>query len=424
VFQDFITLSVFFEFWYLTQVDQAVGAILYYKFKLGLFENPYRFLDTKREAENVFTAENRKIAKEAAEKSILLLKNSQQVLPVKNPNQKVALIGYYANSKSDMADMWKATADAQDCVTIFEGLKKQFSNLTFSEGYNKDNYTTEALINEAVKNAAAAELVIVNIGITSNLSGEDKSLANINIPEGQMQLLKALKKTGKPIVTLVSSGRPMILTEVQGLSDALVQCWVLGTETGNAIADVILGKYNPSAKTVMSFPYAIGQIPVYYNHFNTGRPAPEPNAKDKPADFYSRFHDIPNEPLYPFGYGLSYTAFEYSNISLSSKTLDTNNSLSVSVELKNTGKYDGEEVVQLYIQDITASIVRPVKELKGFKKVLLKAGEKTIVSFKISPNDFAFFDHEGKSIIEKGKFNVFVGGNSRDVLSSSFELVQ
>lgn len=408
----------------IAQVDKAVGAILYYKFKLGLFENPYRFLDIKRETENVFNAENRKIAKEAAEKSILLLKNSEQILPLKNPNQKVALIGYYANSKSDMVDMWKATADAQDCVTIFEGLKKQFSNLTFSEGYSKDNSTTEALINEAVKNAAAAELVIVNIGITSNLSGEDKSLANINIPEGQIQLLKALKKTGKPIVTLVSSGRPMILTEVEGLSDALVQCWVLGTETGNAIADVILGKYNPSAKTVMSFPYALGQIPVYYNHFNTGRPASEPNAKDKPADFYSRFHDIPNEPLYPFGYGLSYTTFEYSNISLSSKTLDANNYLSVSVELNNTGKYDGEEVVQLYIQDVAASIVRPVKELKGFKKIMLKAGEKTIVSFKISSNDLAFFDHEGKSIIENGKFNVFVGGNSRDVLSSSFELVQ
>ncbi|TEB44818.1 beta-glucosidase BglX [Flavobacterium circumlabens] len=404
------------------EVDKAVGSILYYKFKLGLFENPYKFLDEKREKENVFNAENRKMAKEAAEKSILLLKNNNEILPLKNPNQKIALIGFYANSKTDMVDMWKASADAQDCVTIYEGLKKQFSNLTFTEGYKQDNSTSQELLNQAVKNAENAEVVIVNIGITSNLSGEDKSLADINIPEGQLKLLKALKETGKPIVILVSSGRPMILNEVQNLSDALVQCWILGTESGNAIAEVLSGKYNPSAKTVMSFPYALGQIPVYYNHFNTGRPAPDPNAKEKPADFYSRFHDIPNEPLYPFGYGLSYTTFKYSNFKLSAPVMNEDGFLSVTADLQNTGKYDGEEVVQLYIQDVTASIVRPVKELKGFKKVLVKAGEKTTIEFKIKPEDLSFFDQNGKSILEKGKFNVYMGGNSRDVLAASFEL--
>lgn len=404
------------------EVDKAVGAILYYKFKLGLFENPYKFLDEKREKENVFNAENRKVAREAAKKSILLLKNNNEVLPLKNPNQKIALIGFYANSKPDMVDMWKASADAHDCLTIHEGLKKQFSNITFVDGYKQDNSTSPELINQAVKNAENAEVVIINIGITGNLSGEDKSLADIAIAQGQVELLKALKKTGKPIITLVSSGRPMILNEVQGLSDALVQCWVLGTETGNAVAEVLSGKYNPSAKTVMSFPYSLGQIPVYYNHFNTGRPAGEPNAKEKPTDFYSRFHDIPNEPFYPFGYGLSYTTFNYSNLKTSAPVMDEKGSLSVSVDLQNSGKYDGEEVVQLYIQDVTASIVRPVKELKAFKKLLLKTGEKTTVEFKITPNDLSFFDQNGNSILEKGKFKVYVGGNSRDVLAALFEL--
>lgn len=404
------------------EVDKAVGAILYYKFKLGLFENPYKFLDEKREKENVFNAENRKTAKEAAEKSILLLKNSNEILPLKNPNQKIALIGFYADSKPDMVDMWKASANPDDCVTIYEGLKKQFSSVTFSEGYKKDNSFSQELISQAVKNAENAEVVIVNIGITGNLSGEDKSLADVNIPQGQLELLKALKKTGKPIIALVSSGRPMILNEVEHLSDALVQCWVLGTEAGNAVADVLSGKYNPSAKTVMSFPYALGQIPVYYNHFSTGRPAPEADAREKPADFYSRFHDIPNEPLYPFGFGLSYTSFEYNNIKLSSQSITANESIYVSVELSNKGKYEGEEVVQLYIQDVTASIVRPVKELKGFKKLKLKAGEKITVEFTIHPEDLSFFDADGKTLLEKGKFNVFVGGNSRDVLKASFEL--
>lgn len=404
------------------QVDKAVAPILYYKFKLGLFENPYRFMDEKREKENLFTAENRAVAKEAAKKSVVLLKNNNQTLPIGNPNKKVALIGFYANSKADMADGWKGHVNVNDYVTVYEGLKKQFPNLTFAEGYKQDNSTSEELINEAVKMAQNAESVIVNIGISSVLSGEAKSLANIDIPEGQLQLLRALKKTGKPIITLVSSGRPMILTEVEELSDALVQGWILGTESGNAVAEVVAGKYNPSAKTVMSFPYAIGQIPVYYNHFKTGRPAP-PTVKGKPAPGYtSSFIDIPNEPLYSFGYGLSYTTFAYSNLKLSADSMDVNGNLSVTVDVENTGKYDGEEVVQLYIQDVTASIVRPVKELKGFKKLMFKKGEKKTIEFKITPSDLQFFDYNGKAIVEKGKFNVFVGGNSDDVLKSTFEL--
>ena len=397
------------------QVDSAVAAVLYYKFKLGLFEDPYKFLNEQREAENILTAENRQVAKEAATKSIVLLKNMAETLPVKNTAQKLALIGFYANSKADMLDMWKGMAEAKNCVSIYEGLKSKFPALSFALGYNADNTTSEALIAEAVRNAEAADVVVVNIGISGTLAGEDKSLADINIPNGQIQLLKALKKTGKPIVTLVSSGRPMILTPVTDLSDAILQCWQLGTETGNAVAEVLLGQYNPSAKTVMSFPYSIGQIPVYYNHYNSGRPGPA-------RDFYSRYHDIPNEPLYPFGYGLSYTTFEYSNLRLSKDAINTNQSLTVSIDLKNTGKYNGEEVVQLYIQDVAASIVRPVKELKGFQKLMLKTGEKATVTFTLEPKDLAFFDQDGKAIVEKGKFRVFVGGNSRDVQQTEFEL--
>lgn len=397
------------------QVDKAVAAILYYKFKLGLFEDPYRFLNEQREAESILTAENRQVARDAAKKSIVLLKNNNQTLPLKNLQQKIALIGYYANSKEDMLDMWKGMADAKDCVSIYEGLKAKLPNLSFAPGYAADNSTSEKLLAEAVKAAEAADVVVVNIGISGTLAGEDKSLADINIPDGQVQLLKALRKTGKPIISLVSSGRPLILTPVQDLSDALVQCWQLGTETGNAVAEVVLGGYNPSAKTVMSFPYAIGQIPVYYNHFNTGRPGPA-------RDYYSRFHDIPNEPLYPFGYGLSYTSFEYGNPQLSATAISGSQALKVAVELKNTGKYDGEEVVQLYIQDVAASIVRPVKELKGYRKLMLKAGEKTVVNFTIEPKELAFFDQNGNAVIEKGKFRVFVGGNSRDVKQAEFEL--
>ncbi len=402
------------------QVDEAVGKILYYKFKLGLFEDPYKFSDEAREKAVLFSPENRAVALKAAQSSIVLLKNSNQVLPLNKSASKIALVGLYAKSKEDMFDFWVANGNARDAVSIYEGLQNKLGAgaIDYTQGYNADNTTSDALINEAVKSASNADVVVATIGLSGKLGGEERSLANINIPEAQVQLLKALQKTGKPIVVLVNSGRPMVLTQIQDLSTAIVQCWILGTETGNAVANVLTGVYNPSGKTVMSFPYAVGQIPVYYNHFNTNRPAPETGD----GAWKSRYRDIPNEPLYPFGYGLSYTTFAYSGLKLSAAAIAKTESLKVSVNVTNTGKMDGEEVVQLYIRDLTASIVRPVKELKGFQKINLKAGETKSLEFTLSAKDLSFFDANGKTLLEAGKFNVFVGGDSKNTMMSSFDL--
>lgn len=402
------------------QVDDAVGKILYYKFKLGLFEDPYKFSNESREKEVLFSAANRAEALKAAQSSIVLLKNKNQVLPLTKSTSKIALVGLYAKSKEDMFDFWVANGDAKDAVSIYEGLQNKLGAgaIDYTQGYNADNTTSETLINEAVKSASNADIVIATIGLSGKLGGEERSLANINIPDAQVQLLKALQKTGKPIVVLVNSGRPMVLTQIQDISTAIVQCWILGTETGNAVANVLTGTYNPSGKTVMSFPYAVGQIPVYYNHFNTNRPAPDSGD----GAWKSRYRDIPNQPLYPFGYGLSYTTFAYNGLKLSSTAITKTESVKVTVNVANTGKFDGEEVVQLYIRDLTASIVRPVKELKGFQKIMLKAGESKSIEFTLSAKDLSFFDGNGKTILEAGKFHVFVGGDSKNTLMASFDL--
>lgn len=402
------------------ELDEAVGRILYYKFKLGLFEKPYQFSDTKREAATLFTTEHRKEALEAAKRSIVLLKNNNSILPLKAPAQKVALIGYYANSKEDLFDFWIAQGEYKNAVTIYEGLQKVWdkNSLSFASGYNADATTNDALINEAVKNAQEADVVVVNIGLSGKLAGEDRSLANPVIPQGQLDLLKALKQTGKPVVAVVAAGRPLVLTDVEPLVDGIVYNWILGTEGGNALAAVLSGAYNPSGKTVMSFPYAVGQIPVYYNQFNTGRPV----QTDGQGNWFSRYRDIPREPHYPFGYGLSYTKFDYNNLQLSSPVVNKGELLKVNVTVTNSGNYDGEEVVQLYIRDHTASIIRPVKELKGFQKVALKKGESQTLSFDLANDKLSFYDEAGNSVLEQGKFSVFVGGNSRDVLEGSFEL--
>jgi beta-glucosidase len=402
------------------QVDDAVSRVLYFKFKLGLFEDPYRFSDEARETATLFSEENRKEALRAARSSIVLLKNSNNTLPLKRSPGKVALVGYYAKSKEDMFDFWVANGSANDAVSIYEGLQSAIGkgSIDYTPGYNADATTNEKLISDAVASAANADVVIVTVGISGKLAGEDRSLSNVAIPDGQVQLLKALQQTGKPIITLVNSGRPMVLTQIQNLTSALVQCWILGTETGTAVADVLVGNYNPSGKTVMSFPYAVGQIPVYYNHFNTNRPAPE----NGDGAWHSRYRDIPNDPLYPFGYGLSYTSFDYSGLQLSAKEMNKSGRLQVSVTVKNTGTYDGEEVVQLYIREMTASIVRPVKELKGFQKIILKAGESRTVNFTLSGKNLSFFDGDGNVKLEAGAFKVFVGGDSKKTMEASFDL--
>ena len=402
----------------LQQLDEAAGKVLYFKFKLGLFDDPFKYSNAEREKQTMLTESSRHIARKAGAASVVLLKNNNAVLPLKK-NIKIALTGRYAGSKEDLLDFWKAQGTAEEAITVKEALEKKYgTQVSFCNGYAADNSTNETLIAEAVQNANGADVVVVNIGLSGKLAGEERSLAYPEIPAGQIELLKALRKTGKPVVALVSTGRPLVLTHAEPLVDAMVLCWILGTEHGNAVADILDGTINPSGKTVMSFPYAIGQIPVYYNHLNTNRPKPE----NEPADWTSRYRDIPNEPFYPFGYGLSYTRFDYSNLKLSSSLISKNGKIMVTVDVKNTGNREGEEVVQLYTRDFTASVVRPVKELKNFSKIKLAAGETKQVSFTLTPDQLSFYNSEGNKVLEPGRFAVMVGGNSKEVLTATFDL--
>ena len=399
------------------QLDEAVGKILEAKFKLGLFEDPYKFSDEAREKQELFTASNRAAAREAAQRSVVLLKNNNNILPI-NTTAKIALVGLYAKSKEHMFDFWIGQGKSADAVSLQEALVAACPNTSYANGYFADNSNNEALVAEAVQNAAGADVIIVNIGLSGKMAGEDRALTNPIIPSSQVALLKALRKTNKPVIAVVSAGRPLVLTEAEPLADAILYGWILGTEHGNALTDVLTGKFNPSAKTVMSFPVSVGQIPVYYNHFNTGRP----KETDGMGNWFTRYRDAPNDPQYPFGFGLSYTSFSYENMALSTASLQMKGSLTVTVKLTNTGKYDGEEIAQLYIRDWTASVVRPVKELKKFQKIFLKAGESKMVQFTLNKSDLSFFNAEGNTVVEAGKFSVFVGGNSRDVTEKEFQL--
>lgn len=402
-------------------VDDAVSRVLKMKFKLGLFDDPYRFSDEAREKATLFTAANRAAALEAAKRSIILLKNEKNTLPIAFNSKKVALIGSFADSKDDMLDYWIAQGEAKNAVSLREGLQNRFGNtatINFAAGYGLDGVANESMIKDAVALAETVDILLVNIGLSGKMAGEDRSLGFPEIPAPQIALLQALKKTGKPIVALVSSGRPLVLTAIEPLADAIVQCWILGTETGNAVADILSGAYNPSAKTVMTFPYAIGQIPVYYNAFNTGRPIPE----GTDPGWKSRYRDIPNKPLYPFGYGLSYTKFTYGGFTLDKNVAGKNESIQVSVTVTNSGSVAGEEIVQLYIRDMVASIVRPVKELKNFQKIALKPGESRTVKFILLSKDLSFSDATGTPVLESGLFKIMVGGNSRDVIEKEITI--
>ena len=402
----------------ISEVDDAVGRILTQKFRLGLFENPYKYQDEQREKSEIFTPENRAIALQAAQKSIVLLKNENNILPLKT-TQKVALIGYYAKSKNDMFDFWVAQGDTTQAVSVLDGLKKYNDNITYTDGYLPNNTTNAELIQQAVINAQTADVVILNIGISGKQAGEDRALTNLNISDGQLQLLQALQATGKPIIVLVSSARPLILTKVVPLASAILQTWILGTEHGNAVANTLYGSSNPSGKTVITFPRSIGQIPLYYNHTNSGRPL----IPGTDPTWHNRYIDEVNEPLYPFGYGLSYTTYTYSKPTISAISITPNQNLTVTVKITNTGTVAGNEVVQLYIRDYTASIVRPIIELKAFDNIYLKAGESKVVSFTLVPKrDLSFYDATGKPVLEPGKFSVYVGANSANNQQLDFML--
>jgi beta-glucosidase len=414
------------------RLDDAVSRILYYKFKLGLFEDPYRFSDERREAATLLNDNFIKAAREASQRSMILLKNENNILPLSKNLKNIAVIGGLAESQTDALDFWSGKGEAKDVVTILQGIKNKLSQATISytKGYEV-NYVqnldavynaTANTIAEAVTAAQKSDAVIAVVGLSGKIAGEARSLANIEIPSEQLKVLEALKATGKPVIVVISTGRPMIIPWLDKNMAAILYAWMPCTQGGNAVADILFGDYNPSAKTVMSFPYADGQIPVYYNNFSTGRPHTDSPTNDGSNFWVSRYRDIPNAPLYPFGYGLSYTTFEYSKPVLSKNVITKGEKLTVSITVKNTGKYDGEEIVQLYIRDLVASQVRPVKELKGFQKILLKAGESKEVTFTLTSAELSFMDADGKSHLESGDFKVFTGTNSRDVQEASFTL--
>ena len=402
-------------------IDQAVRRILRLKFQLGLFDNPYKYCDPEKEKTQLLSVEHLKIAREGARKSIVLLKNQDYTLPLKTNLNTIAVIGPLADSKSDMIGNWSAQGESKDVVTLFEGIKAAVSpttNVLYSKGCNIWGDSTSAF-SLAISLAKQADVVVMAIGESGNMSGEARSRAYIGIPGKQEELVKEVLKTGKPVVVVLMNGRPLTINWLAGNVPAILESWFLGTQAGNAIADVLFGKYNPSGKLPVTFPYAVGQIPIYYNHKNTGRPKVDNN-----NPYCSKYTDIPNEPLFPFGFGLSYTTFEYSDLKLNTNQMKMKDSLTVSLIVKNTGHYDGEEVVQLYIHDLVGSVTRPVKELKGFRKVMIKTGESKEITFTLKSSDLAFYTKDMSFKAEPGDFKVFVGTNSDDCKEASFSLAE
>ncbi|WP_149525877.1 beta-glucosidase BglX [Sphingobacterium hotanense] len=424
-----------------TEVDinRAVRYVLEAKYRLGLFEDPYRYCDEQRAKKEISKKEHLVFAREAAAKSFVLLKNDQ-ILPLKKTGT-VAVIGPLANTGANMPGTWSVSADHANTQSLVEGMREALgskvkitthlgSNLTddkalqeratmFGRTIPRDERDPELIIAEALKTAESADVIVAALGESSEMSGESSSRTDLNIPASQRRLLEALLNTGKPVVLVLFTGRPLTLTWEHEHVPAILNVWFGGTEAGKAIADVLFGDINPSGKLPATFPQNVGQIPLYYSHKNTGRPLAEGAWFQK---FRSNYLDVSNEPLYPFGYGLSYSTFEYGDIILDKKAIKMNETLKVSIDLKNTGNYDGEEVVQLYIRDMVGSITRPVKELKNFQKVFLKKGESKRIDFTISEEDLKFYDLQLKHIAEPGAFKVFIGGNSRDVKEADFEL--
>ncbi|WP_343608447.1 beta-glucosidase BglX [Chryseobacterium oranimense] len=396
-------------------VDEAAGRILAKKFEMGLFDDPYRFSNEKRQKEQTDNQENRKFGREFGSKSIVLLKNKGNILPLSKNVKTVALIGPFGKETVANHGFWSVAFkdDSQRIVSQFDGIKNQLdknSTLLYSKGCNVDDQD-KSMFAEAIETAKKADVVIMTLGEGHAMSGEAKSRSSIGFSGVQEELLKEIAKTGKPIVLMINAGRPLIFNWAADNIPAIAYTWWLGTEAGNSIADVLFGTVNPGGKLPMSFPRTEGQIPVYYNHYNTGRPAK--NNTDR--NYVSAYIDLDNDPKFPFGYGLSYTDFKYSDMSLSSADLKGNQTLNISVTVSNTGKFDGEEVVQLYIRDLFGKVVRPVKELKGFQKIFIKKGENKKVDFKLTPEDLKFFDNDLNYDWESGEFDIMVGTNSRDV---------
>ena len=421
------------------QIDAACRRILEAKYKLGLFKDPYKFCDASRAKKQIFTKEHRSIARRIASESFVLLKNDKNILPLAK-NKTIAVIGPLADSRSNMVGTWSVAAKLDKPSSLIEGLKEvggsrttilhaKGSNLLsdpkmqqdatmFGRDIPRDDRTEEELTKEALAIAAKADVIIAAMGEASEMSGESSSRTDIGIPDVQKRLLAKLLETGKPVVLVLFAGRPMTLVWEQENVPAILNVWFGGTEAAQAIGDVVFGNTNPSGKLVSTFPRSVAQIPLYYNHLNTGRPASDKGFEK----FRSNYMDEKNGPLYPFGFGLSYTQFEYSDIKLNKTDLDASGTITATVTVKNTGKTEGAEVVQLYIRDLVGSISRPLKELKGFEKIKLKAGESKTVSFTINAELLKFYNSNIEYVAEPGEFEVMIGTNSQDVKTARFNL--
>ncbi|WP_295233508.1 beta-glucosidase BglX [uncultured Chryseobacterium sp.] len=422
------------------EIDMAARRILEAKYDLGLFDNPYKHGDAKLAAKEVYSMENRNIARNVAAQSMVLMKNDNQVLPLKKSGT-VAVIGPLVNNSMNMAGTWSVATKHAISVNLMQGLQANYGKdvkFLSAKGANidydaklediyaahgkktdRDNRSKEALLKEAVDIANKADVIVLAIGESAEMSGESSSRTEITIPQSQVDLLNELKKTGKPIAMVLFTGRPLALTNVKDAPDAILNAWFPGSEAGSAIADVLFGKVNPSGKLPMTFPRSLGQVPIYYNAKNTGRPLDQKLVdKCEYQRFRSNYMDECNTPLYPFGYGLSYTKFKYSDITVSNANPKGNQSIQASVTVTNSGNYDGAEVVQLYIRDMVGSITRPVKELKGFQKVMLKKGESKKVTFEITPENLKFYNGDLKYDWEPGEFDIMIGTNSEEVKHS------
>ncbi|PIF60819.1 MULTISPECIES: beta-glucosidase BglX [unclassified Flavobacterium] len=408
-------------------IDDAVKRILRKKFELGLFDNPYKYSNPEREQAALNNPEHRKAARDIAAKSIVLLKNEKNILPLSKDTKTIAFIGPLVKEHKQNMGFWAVELPELDydkqVVSQWEGFQNKVSSSTKLlyakgceiEGDNKDGFA------EAIAVANQADVVILSIGERADMSGEAKSRSNIHLPGVQEELVKAIQATGKPVVVLINAGRPLVFNWTADNVPAIAYTWWLGSEAGNAIADVLFGDYNPSGKLPMSFPREEGQIPIYYNHFNTGRPAPNETA----SNYVSAYTDLKNSPRFPFGFGLSYTTFEYSDLKLSKNKIKNTEKIEVSLNVKNSGKVAGEEVVQLYLRDKVGSVVRPIIELKDFQKIKLNAGETKTIKFIIDKEKLSFYNTALQWIAEPGDFDLMIGSSSSDIrLKTTFELVK
>ena len=425
------------------EIDAAVKRILTAKYQLGLFDNPYLYCDVDRPAKDIFNKENRAFARKVSAESMVLLKNDNQLLPLAKKGS-IALVGPLANTAVNMAGTWSVATNQEQSVPLLEGLKAvvgEQATIQYAKGSNvdydvdfelratmfgkeipRDNKTDKQLRDEAVALAKKSDVIVAALGETAEMSGESSSRSQLGIPQVQKDLLDALLATGKPVVLVLFTGRPLVLVEEDKKVSSILNVWFPGTEAGLAVADVLFGDVNPSGKLTATFPRSVGQIPLFYNHKNTGRPLG--NKEGKFEKFRSNYLDVPNEPLYPFGYGLSYTTFNYKNLKLSSTSITPKDSMEVSVEVTNDGNYDGKEVVQLYLRDVVGSVTRPVRELKNFTKVYLKKGETKVVTFTVTEDDLKFYNSNLDFVAESGIFQVFVGTDSNAALVSEFEFTE